>query len=373
MTSHTDNAALGIALPERVIDTLWQAAGLSTFHPDGDQLEKLHSFAHAITAEVLARIPASPAPAEAPEHELLKMIDDLVTLWVEEGAPVARVSARKRLEDAIRALLHRQPSKGQPVANQEISVDVSTGDDDHDHRIFAKLTGERGSDGTWLAVESSRNFSQPVAGQPAPVAWRMITPEQGNVVFLEDREEAERFKAMGREVRPLVYGDALPAQVAATAQPLFWYRPRSDGGYEGPIHNETIEKVRRDSGVWVPLYPPQVAAVSADVLKDKERLDWLLERGMQVWETRDQYFIHRAFEHYPISDGYATAREAIDAFMSKMPMSPPTSNPNGCRTPIVDDWWNFCGETDMGQTAPVLCTECGGTFARKTPTGKEND
>lgn len=27
-------------------------------------------------------------------------------------------------------------------------------------------------------------------------------------------------------------------------------------------------------------------------------------------------------------------------------------------------WWNFCGETDMGQTLPALCTECGGEFKR---------
>lgn len=25
-------------------------------------------------------------------------------------------------------------------------------------------------------------------------------------------------------------------------------------------------------------------------------------------------------------------------------------------------WFRFCGETDMGQTAPVLCTNCGGEF-----------
>jgi hypothetical protein len=25
-------------------------------------------------------------------------------------------------------------------------------------------------------------------------------------------------------------------------------------------------------------------------------------------------------------------------------------------------WWGFCGETDMGQTLPVLCTECGGEY-----------
>ena len=25
-------------------------------------------------------------------------------------------------------------------------------------------------------------------------------------------------------------------------------------------------------------------------------------------------------------------------------------------------WWHFCGETDMGQTLPVFCTRCGGTY-----------
>ncbi|WP_088158780.1 helix-turn-helix domain-containing protein [Achromobacter xylosoxidans] len=38
-------------------------------------------------------------------------------------------------------------------------------------------------------------------------------------------------------------------------QPLFWYRPRSDDGYEGPLHNDRIEDVRKQSGAWVPLYP----------------------------------------------------------------------------------------------------------------------
>ena len=42
---------------------------------------------------------------------------------------------------------------------------------------------------------------------------------------------------------------------------------------------------------------------------------------------------------------------------------------NGCRRPLADDqWWNFCGETDMGQTAPALCTECGGRFKLKEDT-----
>lgn len=30
-------------------------------------------------------------------------------------------------------------------------------------------------------------------------------------------------------------------------------------------------------------------------------------------------------------------------------------------------WWHFCGETDMGQTMPVQCTECGGEYELASP------
>lgn len=46
-------------------------------------------------------------------------------------------------------------------------------------------------------------------------------------------------------------------------EPLFWYRPRSDGGYEGPLHNGQIEDVRKASGAWVPLFAG-AAPVSAE-------------------------------------------------------------------------------------------------------------
>lgn len=46
-------------------------------------------------------------------------------------------------------------------------------------------------------------------------------------------------------------------------EPVFWYRKRSDGGYEGPIHHAEIEEVRRNSGAWVPLYAePKPVTVS---------------------------------------------------------------------------------------------------------------
>lgn len=51
-------------------------------------------------------------------------------------------------------------------------------------------------------------------------------------------------------------------------EPVFWYRPRGDdGGYEGPIHNSSIERVRKESGGWVPLYrhpAPQAAQPAQD-------------------------------------------------------------------------------------------------------------
>lgn len=41
-----------------------------------------------------------------------------------------------------------------------------------------------------------------------------------------------------------------------TVEPIFWYRKRSDGGIEGPIHHSNIEEVRKQSGGWIPLYGP---------------------------------------------------------------------------------------------------------------------
>ncbi|WP_407324810.1 ead/Ea22-like family protein [Klebsiella variicola] len=41
--------------------------------------------------------------------------------------------------------------------------------------------------------------------------------------------------------------------VAACNPPLFWVRVKSDGGYEGPIHDSKLEEVRKKSGKWLPL------------------------------------------------------------------------------------------------------------------------
>lgn len=39
---------------------------------------------------------------------------------------------------------------------------------------------------------------------------------------------------------------------------------------------------------------------------------------------------------------------------------------DGCRAKLAPgQHWSFCGESDMGQSLPVLCTECGGEFRRQ--------
>ncbi|HBX1991254.1 ead/Ea22-like family protein [Klebsiella pneumoniae] len=41
--------------------------------------------------------------------------------------------------------------------------------------------------------------------------------------------------------------------VASCNPPLFWVRVKSDGGYEGPVHDSQLEEVRKKSGEWLPL------------------------------------------------------------------------------------------------------------------------
>lgn len=41
--------------------------------------------------------------------------------------------------------------------------------------------------------------------------------------------------------------------VASCNPPLYWVRVKSDGGYDGPIHDSKLEDVRKKSGEWLPL------------------------------------------------------------------------------------------------------------------------
>ena len=79
-------------------------------------------------------------------------------------------------------------------------------------------------------------------------------------------------------------------------EPVFWWRPCSDGTYEGPLHNNSIERVRKLSGAWSPLYALPGAqpapSVPEDVMRDAERYRYLRARddgtaGVGCWIEAD--------------------------------------------------------------------------------------
>lgn len=88
---------------------------------------------------------------------------------------------------------------------------------------------------------------------------------------------------------------AAPAapQAVPHAQPMFWYRPRSDGGFDGPLHNDHIEAIRKWSGAWVPLFPTaQPAAQPADAQGDPIRQ--LIELHAELLEGSDYVYFELA-------------------------------------------------------------------------------
>jgi len=110
------------------------------------------------------------------------------------------------------------------------------------------------------------------------------------------------------------------AQPAASAEPMFWYRPRSDGGYEGPLHNERIEEVRKRCGAWVPLFAgrstTEALSGSEDPLKSSLRPfsdEFKRWDGVGCWDsmTLDEMFSHAPGEVSGIT--FADLRRASEA------------------------------------------------------------
>jgi len=122
----------------------------------------------------------------------------------------------------------------------------------------------------WHRKDAVWHYEQDAAGRvaapPAPVGEMAVG-------LAKVREVAclHRFMFFGdQSVRRCADCNLIePVAQKADAEPMFWVRLRSDGGYEGPLHNDSIEAVRKESGAWTPLYTtPQAPA-----LTDSERLD----------------------------------------------------------------------------------------------------
>ena len=105
-------------------------------------------------------------------------------------------------------------------------------------------------------------IEQPQAEQPAmtPIAQRkldsMLTEGytiSGYSVYHERKHQHGFVTGAGLVGWRKPEGMEYP-QPQGDQEPMFWYRHRSDGLYEGPLHKSQIERVRKESGGWVPLY-----------------------------------------------------------------------------------------------------------------------
>lgn len=63
-----------------------------------------------------------------------------------------------------------------------------------------------------------------------------------------------------------------------------------------------------------------------------------------------------------------------DVFEKRWVETKPTPEKGCGRQLAPGNWWNYCGETDMGQTAPAICEECSpGGFPLKTKPAPTNE
>lgn len=106
-------------------------------------------------------------------------------------------------------------------------------------KYFAEIQGGVGPD-VW---DKEIEILAPSFMDAAVQAYRKAQELGGFVTCLSQTD--------GDEGNP---AQAVQRQDDTKKDPVFWYRPRSDGGFEGPIHNSALEDVRKASGAWVGLY-----------------------------------------------------------------------------------------------------------------------
>jgi hypothetical protein len=108
-------------LPKWVVDTLINSAGVSDFHPNGSQLNKLHALAHGVAEELLARLPAEQA---APSRD--GRLDDMAALIRRLVLALRRSAPGNALSDQALDYLHRKGLQGSPLRQARGTDDDSS-------------------------------------------------------------------------------------------------------------------------------------------------------------------------------------------------------------------------------------------------------
>jgi hypothetical protein len=117
-----------------------------------------------------------------------------------------------------------------------------------------------------LASIGAGGVSGPLIGQPQAMPDLTAMTERGAKAWagVDAQGLREIFTAADMATAAAQgFRDGVASVAASAGEPMFWVRLCGDGLYEGPIHNARIEEVRKQSGVWSPLYlaaPPTAQA-----------------------------------------------------------------------------------------------------------------
>jgi hypothetical protein len=178
-----------VSLPDRVIDCLWQGAGLSTYHPDGDQLGKFHEFAILVKTEVLARLAAAPQQAQGccRSHPHEDMDEECERKTVE--ARRANAARQAQAGEAVNAQL----VVGTAASHNELAVVVHLQRGDHTTVLYSKnhsLNGDTvGASNVPPLFAALHAQPTPVVAEQEPVAtlhddgywtWKGTPPHESN-------------------------------------------------------------------------------------------------------------------------------------------------------------------------------------------------
>lgn len=162
-----------------------------------------------------------------------------------------------KLDEGVEALT--------PIESMVLECEPMAGDEEWREQLHAALQ-QAFDEGMAVAAQARAALSQ-----RKPIASLHITSTD---TYPDIEVEVHEGALLQPSMSPIkVYADPAGALIKFNEQkkfplstePLFWYRPRSDGLYEGPINNASIEGVRKASGAWIPLYAAPQASADAEL------------------------------------------------------------------------------------------------------------
>lgn len=148
---------------------------------------------------------------------------------------------------------------------------------------------------------------------------------------------------------------------------------RTYAGYKPHRHEavdrdvETVKRAIDAINAAAPTAPEATQPAAADALFNGfniTKLPPILTSCVaKLWPGSNGLFWEVTLEKMPERIEHLMAKASSPAPHQEAEGSGQDAKPCGVKL-APGQWWNFCGETDMGQTAPALCTACGGEYTR---------